>query len=107
MDPPAHTYSVKFGDNNSDSGNISGSFNSSSTVIVNPPDEESELLRWLSPLESQDKHQDVRADRFDCIGDWLLHTNEFQEWRRGGEAGAGRAVLFCSGKPGVGKTYLR
>jgi len=106
MDPHAHTYSAKVGDNNSGSGNILDSFNSNNTFIVNPADEESELLRWLSPLESQDKHQDVRADRFDGIGDWLLHTNEFREWR-GSEAGAGGAVLFCSGKPGVGKTHLR
>jgi len=106
MDPPAHTYSVKFGDNNSGAGNISDSFNNNNTFIVNSADEKSELLQWLSPLASQDRHQDVRAGRFDGVGDWLLHTNEFREWR-GSEAGAGRAVLFCSGEPGVGKTYLR
>ena len=28
------------------------------------------------------------------------------EWR-GGEGGADNSVLFCSGNPGVGKTFLR
>ena len=47
----------------------------------------------------------MRTDRFDGVGDWLLETSEFQEWRSS-EDGADKAVLFCSGNPGVGKTYL-
>jgi len=63
-------------------------------------------MRWLSPLEPSNRHQGVRTERFDGIGNWLLETSEFREWRCG-EGGANKAVLFCSGNPGVGKTYLR
>ena len=63
-------------------------------------------MRWLSPLEPDNRHHSVSVERFDGVGDWLLATSEFQEWRNG-EGGADEAVLFCSGNPGVGKTYLR
>ena len=63
-------------------------------------------MRWLSPLEPENIHHGVRTDRHEGAGDWLLGTKEFREWRRG-EGGADRAVLFCSGDPGVGKIYLR
>ena len=68
-------------------------------------DENPEIMQWLSPLGSK-RHQDVCTDRLDGVGNWLLETNEFREWR-GNEGGADKAVLFCCGGPGVGKTYLR
>ena len=69
-------------------------------------DEDAQVMRWLSPLEPRNRHRAVSADRFDGVGDWFLETREFREWRSG-EGGADTAVLFCSGNPGVGKTYLR
>ena len=63
-------------------------------------------MSWLSPLEPSGRHQAVRNRRVDGIGNWLLGTREFQEWRQG-EGGDDKAVLFCSGNPGAGKTYLR
>ena len=48
----------------------------------------------------------MRTDRFDGVGNSLLETNEFREWRSG-EGGVEKAVLFCYGNPGVGKTFLR
>jgi len=63
-------------------------------------------MHWLSPLEPNKRHRGVRTDRFDGVGNWLLETREFREWRSS-DGGAGKAVLFCSGSPGVGKTYLR
>jgi len=96
----SHTPSVSLGDGNANCGNINGSFN---TYM---PDEDARIMRWLSPLEPNERHQDVRTDRFDGIGHWLLETSEFREWR-GSEGGADSVVLFCSGNPGVGKTYLR
>ena len=98
----SHMLSVNMGDGNVHSGNITSSFNS----CVYKPDEDAEILRWLSPLERNNGYQSVRTDRFDGVGDWLLETNEFREWR-GSQGGAENAVLFCSGNPGVGKTYLR
>ena len=101
MDQTSHMLSVTFGDRNVNSGNITGSFNTFSTS-----EEDTQIMRWLSPLEPNTRHQGVRNERFDGIGDWLLETGEFRGWR-GSEDEADKAVLFCSGNPGVGKTYLR
>ena len=97
-----HIKSMKFGDHNESCGNTIGSYN---TTIYNA-DENAQIMRWLSPLEPKIRHQGVREERFDGVGDWVLETSEFREWRRG-EGGADKAVLFCSGNPGVGKTFLR
>jgi len=96
------SHSVTIGDRNSHTGNIIGSFNNN---FYNS-DEDAQIMRWLSPLEPNNRHQGVRTDRFDGVGDWFLETSEFREWR-GSEGGADKAVLLCSGNPGVGKTYLR
>jgi len=94
------SYSVSVGDGNVNSGNIIGVNNFYNS------DEDTQIMRWLSPLEPNARHQGVRTDRFGGVGDWLLETREFREWR-GSEGGADKAVLLCSGNPGVGKTYLR
>ena len=94
------TQSVRIGDNNSHCGNIVSSFNTYKSG------DDAQIMRWLSPLEPNIRHQDVRAGRFGSIGGWLLETSEFREWRSS-EGGVDKAVLFCSGNPGVGKTYLR
>jgi len=96
-----HMPSVNMGDGNIHSGNITGSFNNNFYKS-----DEAQIMRWLSPLEPSNRHQGVRTERLGGIGDWVLETKEFQEWF-GGLGGADRAVLFCSGNPGVGKTYLR
>jgi len=93
--------SVNMGDGNAQSGNITGSFNT-----FYKSDEDAQIMRWLSPLEPNNRHQGVRNDRFDGVGDWLLETREWRE-RRGSEGGADKGILFCSGNPGVGKTYMR
>jgi len=48
----------------------------------------------------------VREGRVDGVGDWLLRTNEFEEWHTS-EDQAVHPLLFYYGDPGVGKTYLR
>jgi len=88
-----------------------GSFNKNSfNNIVNFNTERElegrQILQWLSPLEPQQRHQGVRINRFDGIGNWVLETNEFRKWS-GAEDGCVSPVLFCDGNPGVGKTYLR
>jgi len=95
------SYSVSFRDGNANCGNISSSFNN-----FYMSDDDARIMHWLSPLEPNIRHQGVRTDRFEGVGDWLLETSEFQEWRDS-EGGADKAVLFCSGDPGAGKTYLR
>ena len=100
--------SVNMGDGNVHSGNITSSFNNlnSFNSYVYKSDRDAEIMRWLSPLEPHNRHQSVRTERFGGTGGWLLEVKEFREWRSG-EGGAENAVLFCSGNPGVGKTYLR
>ena len=105
MAQTTHIQSVSLGDGNTGCGNTIGCFNTGNTNIYKS-DEDVQVMRWLSPLEPNNRHQSVRNERFDGVGDWLLETSEFREWR-GSEGGAEKAVLFCSGNPGVGKTYLR
>ena len=93
---------MRFGDNNANCGNTIGSYN----TTVYKSDEDVQIMGWLSPLEPENRHHGVRSDRLEGVGSWFLETSEFREWR-GGEGGADKAILFCSGNPGVGKTYLR
>ncbi|RPA96101.1 hypothetical protein L873DRAFT_1264470 [Choiromyces venosus 120613-1] len=100
MAEASYTRSVNMGDNNSNCNNTVGSFNNVGRGCTD--------YGWISPLEPQNRHQSVRTDRFDGVGDWLLETKEFRDWRtRRGNGGSDEAVLFCFGNPGVGKTYLR
>jgi len=86
-------------------GNIN-SFNSIINFITGIDAEGLQIMRWLSPLEPQQRHQDVRTDRLDGVGNWVLETTEFRKWSDT-EDGLVEPVLFCCGDPGVGKTYLR
>jgi len=104
MDCPLYLRSINTG--NVNSYNVTNSYNSITNVNKVPADGNPEIMRWLSPLDPGRRHQDVRTDRLDGVGNWLLETSEFREWR-GGEGGVDKAVLFCYGNPGVGKTYLR
>ena len=97
-----NTHTQSFGDNNAYCGITIGSHN----TTIYKSDEDAQILRWLSPLEPNNRHQGVRTDRFDGVGDWLLETREFREWRSC-DGGPNKAVLFCFGNPGVGKTYPR
>ena len=99
-----NTNAVTYGDGNTNCPNINNSYNTNTTIFKS--DKDAEIMRWLSPIEPENKHDDVRTKRFEGVGNWLFKTSEFQEWRRDG-GGADQAVMFCSGDPGVGKTYLR
>ena len=82
------------------------SFNNIVNFITEIDDEGQQILRWLSPLEPQQRHQGVRADRLEGVGNWVLEISEFRKWRDA-EDGCVEQVLFCYGNPGVGKTYVR
>ena len=79
------------------------SFNVSNNFTFTAADDESKIMAWLSPLEPQVRHQDIRNQRVDSAGDWLLETKEFVNWYSGDD----HAALFCYGDPGVGKSYIR
>jgi len=71
-------------------------------------DEKSQMLAWLSPLEPQRRHHDIRTRRVNKVGDWLLQTEEYRNWFGGiGGSESDGSALFCYGSPGVGKTYIR
>jgi len=107
MAQTTYPQSIKLRNSNINSGNInSGNVFVSYNETVYKSDEDAQIMRWLSILEPEGRHHGVRTDRFDGVGGWLLDTREFRDWR-GGEGGTDTAVLFCSGNPGVGKTYLR
>ena len=75
---------------------------------TSPTEERSEILEWLSPLEPCIRHRDLRNNRADSVGEWLLQTDEFQRWCNvTGENGPEHAALFYCGDPAVGKTYFR
>ena len=103
-----HTQSIRFGDNNANCGNTIGSNNKTvyNGIVNIKSDEDAQIMRWLSPLEPEIRHHGVRSDRLDGVGDWLLETSEFRGWRDTA-CGVDKAVMFCSGNPGMGKTYLR
>jgi len=86
--------------------NNNHSFNNIVNFNLEAEAERRQILRWLSPLEPQQRHQGVRTNRLDGVGNWVLETNEFRKWS-GAEDGCSEPVLFCDGNPGVGKTYLR
>jgi len=83
------------------SGNVN-SFNFSIT------EERSQILEWISPLESWKRHHDISTTRVKGVGDWVLGTPEYQTWlyeyRR--NPGSACKTLFCQGIPGAGKTFV-
>ena len=91
-------------------GGNTNSFNVNSNNIFNfgteTDSEGHQILQWLSPLEPRQRHQDVRIDRLDGVGNSVLETAEFRKWCDK-EDGCDEPVLFCYGNLGVGKTYLR
>jgi len=93
----------------SNSFNIN-SFNENSFNTVNyflSPEQKAELLAWLSPLDPWIRHHDIRTERVEHVGDWLLRTEEYWSWFNGFRVGeSDNSALFCYGDPGVGKTYM-
>jgi len=71
-------------------------------------DDRPQLLTWLSPLEPSLRHRDIRERRVNDVGEWLIQSEEFRRWSRlDGEGEGDKGVLFCSGDPGAGKTFIR
>ena len=93
-------------DNSTSLSNNTNSFNIQNNYVV--ADDRSPLLTWLSPLEPKLRHRDIQERRVENVGEWLFQTEEFKSWHAGsGESEGDKAVLFCYGGPGVGKTFIR
>ena len=84
-------------DNSRDCGN---------TTNISISDEKRQVLEWISPVASRERHQAVRISRVREVGDWLLCNRTFSTWRMSEDKRA-KPVLFCYGHPGAGKTYIR
>ena len=94
---------IIYGNSNENVGNVLNSYN---TVNVGINDEHLRIQAWLSPLEPHRRHQEVRNQRLDGVGDWVLRRNEFESWLRSRD-GSVSATLLCQGSQGVGKTHVR
>jgi len=92
-----------YGSGNVGCGNVTNSHN---ITVKKTDDEDSRIRQWLSPLKPQYRHQSVQTNRVDGVGDWFLKMKGFREWS-GNQGAQGKAVLFCYGHPGVGKTHIR
>ena len=92
------------GNSNTNIGNVSNSYNNITNLRI---DEESlRIQAWLSPLDPNKRHQDVRNRRFDGVGEWVPQRNESKSWCESKDGSVNRTLLCCGG-PGVGKTYIR
>ena len=91
---------------NTNSSNVTNSYNNVWNYTV--ADDRYQLLDWLSPLDPISRHWDIRERRVDYVGEWLMGTEEFRRWSgSSGEGEGNKAVLFCYGNPGVGKTFIK
>ena len=99
-----HMANTIYGDSNSNVGNVSNSYNN--TINVRVEEESLRIQEWLSPLEPNKRHRDVRNGRLEGVGEWVLRRSEFESWCKSQDGSVDRTLL-CYGGQGVGKTYIR
>lgn len=66
--------------------------------------ERSEVLNWISMLNSEQKHHHLRLPRVEGTGEWLLRMEGFERWRN--KLDSHNRILCCHGIPGSGKSVL-
>ncbi|KFY37326.1 hypothetical protein V494_04800 [Pseudogymnoascus sp. VKM F-4513 (FW-928)] len=64
-------------------------------------EERQRIIDWLSPVDYATQHSDFMARRREGTGQWLLDSDEFQNWLN-----QSKQTLFCPGMPGAGKTMI-
>ena len=67
---------ISYGRLNSNVGNVYNTINN--TINVGIEEESLGIQEWLSPLEPNKRHQDVRNGRLDGVGEWVLRRSEFE-----------------------------
>jgi Cdc6-like AAA superfamily ATPase len=63
--------------------------------------EQQAILDWLTPADYSSQQNDFFGRRQQGTGEWLLKSDEFQQWEN-----SGNRILFCPGIPGAGKTMI-
>jgi len=83
--------------------NVPNSYNNIITVGI---EEESLWIQeWLSPPEPGKGNKDVRNNRLDDVGYWVLRRSEFESC--GSQGGSANPTLLCFEAQRVGKRYIR
>jgi AAA+ superfamily predicted ATPase len=59
------------------------------------------ILDWLTLIDYTPQQNDFIGRREEGTGQWLLDSEEFQEWLN-----TSKQTLFCPGIPGAGKTMM-
>src|SRR5436305_864300 len=59
------------------------------------------ICDWLSPIDYGTQQSDFISRRQEGTGQWLLNSDEFQQW-----TSQKKQTLFCPGIPGAGKTMI-
>jgi len=109
MSQIVHNSGITYGNDNRNCGNTGNIEYNQCNISI--PDEKRQILEWISPFASRERHQAVRDSRVEKVGDWLLCNKSFSTWRASKDKIAkdqmAKPVLFCHGNPGAGKTYIR
>ena len=66
-------------------------------------DTERKVLEWLSSIRPHKNHIDISARRTPGTGAWVRQSQQFHAWLENTDASN---VLWCSGIPGAGKTFI-
>ncbi|KAL1387591.1 hypothetical protein HDK64DRAFT_253725 [Phyllosticta capitalensis] len=61
------------------------------------------LREWLSPLDFSGTHEQLRDEVASDTGQWFLDSDQFKSWSNKQTT---TTNLWCSGKPGAGKSSL-
>jgi len=72
----AYPHSIKTG--NVSSYNLMNCHNNIVNANKDVADKSPEIRQWLSPLDPRRRHQDVRAERLNVVGNLILETNQFR-----------------------------
>jgi len=59
------------------------------------------IIDWLTPIDHSTQQSDFISRQQEGTGQWLLDSNQFQDWLI-----KGKQTLFCPGIPGAGKTII-
>ncbi|KAI8937256.1 hypothetical protein NX059_006465 [Plenodomus lindquistii] len=64
--------------------------------------EKTEFLAWVSNIDFEQTHQVIYAKKQEKTCDWLIKDPRYQQWFNSPNS----SLLWCHGKPGIGKSVL-